>query len=105
MANKITVEQIKDEIHKMDENLSEDDDSFVIAVLLISACQVGTTIKALSKFTNYPVCMIRSYIQRARKKGIFKNGKIIHSGWFNEDTGSICFWLDVAVVHGYLDRK
>jgi hypothetical protein len=38
------------------------------------------------------------------KARVFKGRKIVHSGWFDEKGGGIAFYLDVAVLKGWLQR-
>jgi hypothetical protein len=102
---KMDLSWVKKEVHRLDPSLKEDDESFKIAVILMSSVIIGANIKRLAIFTHYS----RNYIAKIgvyfRKNEVWKNGKVCAGEWFEKDSGGIAFWMDVAVGQGYLERS
>lgn len=90
-------------VKKMDKSLAEDSEEFKIATVLVAAAQVGPNADKIAKRAKIPRSVARKYATDARNTGLFKGGKIAHSGWFDKD-GALAFWMDVAVVRGLLTR-
>lgn len=90
-------------VKKLDPNLDENSTGFNAAMVLIGASQVGTNADAIAKRTGLPRRKVREITGRCRDGGLFKNGKIVHGGWFDKD-GGIAFWLDVCVAEGMMRR-
>lgn len=90
-------------VKKLDPKLDTESEDFKIATVLIAATQVGPNADKIADKAKLPRRVVRKYAADARRAGVFKGGKIAHSGWFDKD-GGIAFWLDVAVVRGFLQR-
>lgn len=111
----MTVEEAKQEIHKMDPILNEDDKAFKAAVIMLFGSMAGKfTIISLSENTRYDYSFIRDCVRNLKKEGIWKQNtvkgksnqwKVYHSGWFDEKEGGIAFWLDVNRALGYITVK
>lgn len=100
---KVTLPVITKEVHRLDPQLKESEDSFKTAVLMLSALSVGTEVDALVKFTRLPESFVAERVGRLKAGGVFK-GDEIHVDWFDEENGGIAFWMDVAVAQGLVER-
>lgn len=103
MARKITLPYIRKEVSKLTGINDEKDPGFVAGVLLISSLQTGPNIKRLSKYTKYSRKDISEYARRCRTNGIWKGGKVC-CNWFDKESGSTEFVLDVCVAQGLMNR-
>ena len=99
----MTLDEIKTEIKKLDPNLSEDDDTFKTAVMMLSALFTGQDRQRLSDFTGLSPEFIEPREARLKENGIWVDGKI-HADWFEGDNGVWSFWLDVNVAEGKMRR-
>ena len=101
----MSLEEIKKEIKHMDKSLSEKDDAFKAAVILLagSSGEVIKGVPQLAKYTGYPKEFVKKIVGNARKNRIWIKG-ITYCDWFDEKNGAIAFWLDVGVVLGYLEK-
>lgn len=90
-------------IKKMDPNLTEDSEEFKIAMTLLGAAQCGPNADKIARYTKLPRTVVRPYVAKAREQGIFTNDNKIAADWMDKD-GGIAFWLDVAVVRGFMRR-
>jgi len=98
------VEKVKQIIREMDENLSESDESFSGALVLISIIEVGHRIKDIVNFSSLDRKFVADFIRNLRANKFFTwNNKICHSGWFDEG-GGVAFWMDVSIGLGYIQR-
>lgn len=94
---------IKKEVKRIDPALSEGDKSFETSVILLSSLVVGTSIKALHKFTGIHAEFIRERSKRLRKGRVWVGGKVDCNEWF-EGGGGIAFICDCLVADGLLNR-
>lgn len=99
---KVTLEQIRQEVKRLDPNLPEDIETFQHAVLLLSALVVGADVMKLATFTGYKLEWIQQVDTRLRRAGIWK-GKQTAANWAGED-GGLEFWMDVCVAEGTIER-
>lgn len=104
MKNDKALRQVIKEVKALDSNLKEEDETFKVAVIVMSSCIVGPNIQRLSKFTKYPRHYIAPLAKRLRKNGVWVKGKI-RCEWFEEEAGGIAFWLDVGVAQGLIERR
>jgi hypothetical protein len=102
-ANTVTLGRIQREIRKMDPALNESDGVFKSATILLSALQVGTSVRALSKFTGLPAALVKERVVRLRASNVFRRDGKIRAGWFDKD-GAMDFWLDCLVAEGMMQR-
>lgn len=103
---RITLNFIKREVERIDLGVKPEDDEYKIAVVLLSSLRVGPNIKRLAKYTKYPRSIIAEFSKNLRKSGIWRGGKICHSGWFDEDgSGGIAFILDCSAGLGLIERS
>lgn len=88
---------------KFDENAKGD--SQWPYIFLLAAADTGVFgPDELSAKTQIPRSKCRLYASNLRKNGVFKDGKIHHSGWFDKKSGGIAFVMDAALAMGYLQR-
>ncbi len=99
----MTLIQIKNAVNEMDPFLKRNSKTFRNAVMLIASTQYGPTQPKLCRLTGYSPMIVKRFLERARAGGILKDGKILHSGWFDK-SGGIAFWCDVAVIEGLAKR-
>jgi hypothetical protein len=104
MKEKMDLVWVKKEVYRLDPVITEEDDGFKVAVILISSVIVGANIKRLAIFTHYT----REYIAKVgkyfRKNQVWKNGEVDTSEWFKKETGGVAFWMNVAVGQGFVKR-
>jgi mannose/fructose/N-acetylgalactosamine-specific phosphotransferase system component IIB len=98
----LTKEQIIAEVKKLDPKLTEKDEAFKIATILLTALQTGADTKKISKFLNIPEKELKTYEKHLRESGVWTKDKTI-ADWFGKD-GGISFWMDVAIAQGYITR-
>ena len=100
----LTYSDVQAKIHRMDPNLSEDDEVFDVACLLLSSTIVGPNKRRLRSFTG----LSREFIDRTghllRRNGVWRAGKV-YGDWDDEDTGGIAFWTDVCIGAGLMERS
>ena len=101
---KMDLAWVKKEVHRLDKSLDEFDESFLIAVVLISSAIVGANIKRLATFTHYSRDFISDIGKHLRKNGVWKNGQVDNYEWFDKNSGGVAFWINVAVGQGYIKR-
>ena len=94
------------DIKNMDSSLSENDESFKIAFVLLLAANYGLKdLPRIKRVSGYDTLFLAKTVTDMRNTGLWKNGKLVHSGWLDKKSGGMAFWLDVAVVRGWLERK
>jgi len=98
------LEEIKKEVRILDPELSEDSPDFRAAVYLLSAANLGPASGYLKTFTGFKYKEIYKWNKNAKNNGLFKNNTLYHSGWIDDDTGGIGFWLDVLILQGLIAR-
>lgn len=97
--------EYRQKLNELDEGLSYVEPAARTAIVLLGAANAGTTdYHAIAKETGLPVRVCKQIWTKAVTNGIFKDGKICHSGWFDKESGWIAFWIDVNVVNGLLAR-
>lgn len=101
---KINGLMIRKQVKLADKALRRDDPAFLSACVLLASGYVGTSESRISKLLGEPISDVKRIAVRLRRNGIWKRGKIVHSGWFDKETGGISFWCDVAVGTGMLRR-
>lgn len=99
---KLTLKQIKAELHRMDRGQSEDEETFKAGVVLIASLRVGPNIRKLAKFTGYPYALIAKFAHNLRKSRVWRGGRV-YANWFEKD-GGVDFALDTGVAVGWMTR-
>jgi hypothetical protein len=92
-------------VKKLDPKLSPKDEAFKWACVLVAAANVGTDPRKLATELGWPLEEARERAAQCRKVGLFKRGKVSHSGWFDEESGGIAFWMDVMTARGLVERR
>lgn len=90
-------------VRKMDPKLSEQDESFNAALVLVGAAEVGTNADKIAERTGLARKVVRGYTKRLREQGVFKGDKIACE-WHDKEHGGVAFWLDVCVARGLMNR-
>ena len=96
-----TLRQIENIVHKMDPDVSSDDDAYQVAIIILAALQVGANIRRIAHFTGYLIREVAEIGRRLRANGVWRGPKT-RCEWFNGDC--IAFWMDVNVGLGYMER-
>ena len=104
MAKEMTFKEVEKILLKEDPNIRGDSENFDAARFLLSSAFCGTGSKALQKFTGWSASEVNFWKGRAKRAGLFENGKVTGAEWQNEKTGGIAFWCDVLVLRGMLKR-
>ena len=79
-------------------------DAVVCGAMMLAALREGPgSLRRLSKATGIDYERLRPFYTRLREQGIFGLRKI-KGQWFDEDTGSIGFLMDVCVGLQWLER-
>lgn len=103
--DEITYERIKQIVHEMDEGLTDESDpAFRIAALLLSSLQVGPDVIALTVYTGEHAEWIASIADRLVRSKVWTADGKVQANWFDDETGGIEFWMDVAVGNGLVER-
>lgn len=96
------------DIHKMVRNLdpalNPDDESYKVAVVLLSSAVVGTDPLTLAQLTGYSDEWINQIGARFTENGIWVDGNVF-GDWADPDVGGTSFWLDVLAGRGFLVRS
>lgn len=99
----ITKEEINKILKDLDKKLTEKDEGYLPAQILLASAFVGTSKTKITKILNYPIGILEPYVKNIKRGGIWKNNKV-HCNWLDEKHGGIAFWSDVLVAQGYLNR-
>lgn len=99
----LTLEQLRNQVKRLDPKLNENEESFGIALMLLAGIHVGADIKKISDFIKVPVKWLEPYEKRLRDQGVWV-GENTTCDWVNEKTGAIAFWCDVLVAQGMLEK-
>lgn len=95
---KMDLDWVKKEVYKSKQYsaITENDDAFKIAVILLSSAIVGTNIKKLSELTHYSSGYISKIGKYFREFKIWKNGKINFHNLFGIDREIALLWLNIV---------
>jgi hypothetical protein len=77
--------------------------NFKLALILLSATEVGPDLDKIVEFTGLDYDWVKPRFERLEANGVFKGDKI-HCNWFEAGGGDVAFWLDVAVAEGFTQR-
>lgn len=96
---------VKKEIMRMDGGLKVDSQDFIEACVLLDSVVIGPNADAIARHLQYKRANVREIGNRARKRGLWVGGKVdMGDDWFGGN-GGIAFWLDVAVLKGFIKRR
>lgn len=101
--SEFTFETVKADLKRMDPKLSETDESYQIAAVLLASAALGPDADRIAKFTGYSRDWVRKLSTRLRGQGIWKGGRV-YAEWQDPENGGAAFWLDVCVGRGFMDR-
>lgn len=107
-VEKISVKDIKAAVTKLDDGLEPNTPAFRCAVVMLSATVCGAHDLSLRRFTEYPKYEVQDFYARFVRAGIFRDGEVHHSGWFDDDPpgiGGMAFWCDVLCGMGQAERR
>lgn len=101
----MNISALKEAVKKADPKLKEEDESFMAAVIMLAPTETNTfDPDELARLLKYRRGFVRFVSSNLVKNGVWKNGKINHSGWFDKESGGVAFWLDTAIGMGYVAR-
>ena len=100
----ITKKELIEEVKRLDPTMSEKDEAFFIASVLLSGLAVGADYKQISKFLGVRSGKVFKYKKNLEEAEIWTKDGRTSCNWFNKKTGSIAFWMDVLVAQGMLER-
>lgn len=106
---KIDKEYIMDMVRSTDPNLKEDDETFTVAMVLLTSLYTGPDMDKIADFLDLDVEDLRLYENNLRREGVWKDGKI-YIEWLGDEDEEVSFdvipfWCDVLVAQGLLSRK
>lgn len=82
---------------------AEGESLLAIKVLLASAFH-GPNVKRIANLLGVPRKLIYPMSRRLRESGVWRGGKVYHSGWDDDETGGVALLCDVCVALGWLER-
>lgn len=93
-------------VQSMDKNISEDDETFKAAVVMIFplVSDTGYNIKKIAKEAGMSRPFVGKIVKNLKKNKIWHQNVIHHSGWMDDKTGTISFWLDALCALGHIER-
>jgi len=95
--------KVKAEVKRMDPKLSEEDDAFSAAMVLLASFLIGPPPQAISEQLNLPKDQVQRYTNGFIKNKIWKRGKV-YGDFGNPRTGGSEFWLAVACACGLMEH-
>lgn len=99
----ITLQRIQREVRKISGDNDDTNEANQASVVLLSALQVGTSVRALTQFTKLPRATVAKFVRKAREQGIFTHNGKIRAQWFNEG-GGVALIADSLVLCGLMNR-
>ena len=96
--------EIKEQVKQVDPTIDLRTVNGRRAALLLSSSVVGTDCRKLISYTGYAPHTVWSFAEQATAVGLWKDGKVVHSGWDDEKAGGIAFLIDLGVLQGLLER-
>lgn len=102
--DKMNLSEIYKTVHELDEALGEEESAFKTAALLITLLQMPPDAQALSRFLKLPLNFVEERLDRLKTQGVLDADGKICTDWFDEESGGVAFWMDVAVAEGILER-
>ena len=101
------LEEIKDEVIRLDPKIKRNDKAFKAAVVILSsAVNQLTTPEQVAKFTGYGKKTCETFLANLKINGLgWGRTKFRHSGWFSKNSGGVAFWLDTAVAIGWIEKS
>lgn len=100
----LTREKIIKEVENLDPKLKKTDEAFKVATILLAGIQIGASIKKIANFLELPLEDIKKYDKNLRENGVWVKDKTAMN-WFDKESGSIAFWMDVSVAMGYMGKR
>lgn len=104
MAITIDFPTAKKLVHDLDPKLSELDEGFKAAVVLILAAAIGPYPRAIHNMTGYQRHLIEEFITRCKTNGVMDDDYVFGNEWLKKKSGTVAFWLDVMVATGEVEK-
>ena len=99
--NKTLLSVIKEEILRLDPQMTPSNPAFKIAVVLMAAYSKATTdIDHLVAFTNYPRPFVNSISGYMQASGLWSGDEVCTDHWFDGEKFTGAFWVDCLVAGG-----
>jgi hypothetical protein len=104
--NEWTVETMRGWIRGADPNLSEADEAFEAALVLLAALRLGHRDRGrLAEFTGVHPYRVNLFAERLEAAQVWAEDGMTACTWWDKDSNDLDFWLDVSVATGLLERS
>lgn len=104
----ITVDEVKDFVYGMDENIKGSHQAFRYAVVFTAGLHLDHDVKTLCEFTGYSYNIVSKAKQNLEKNKVWINNKVSCEYLFDENTDPLLrmveFWLCVSIAEGKVVR-
>ena len=100
----MTLDELRAEVKRLDPKLAEDKPAFETAIMLLASAQLGPDVNAIADFMGIEAASLEERAGQLRKAGIWTDDAL-NVEWWDEEAGTVAFWLDVCVAEGYVARK
>lgn len=100
-----TLAEVEQALAEMDPNLDKSDETYKVALAMLSAAVVGPSDTAICEFTGVSPEWWLPYADNLRKNGVFTAEGRVAANWMDPETGGIAFWIDVNVAQGLMERR
>jgi hypothetical protein len=98
------LQSLRTDVRNMTEIIDESDYGFQAAMVLFASELVGPYEGCLASFLGYPRCLVQVMAARLQEAKIWE-GEYVNCGeWFDPQTGTIAFMLDLRVAEGKMIR-
>ena len=99
----LKLDEIEQELKKLDPELDPLGPAFQSAVVLMAAAFVtGPNLAHLAFFTGYPYGFVSKISQRMHLAHLWENGEAKSDHWFHGDQWALGFWTDTLVAEGLM---
>ena len=103
-AKPLTLRQVKNAIRRLDDAITPDDEAYNVAMVMLSALAVGANIRRIARFTGLTYRYVTEIGRRLRANGVWCRSMTC-CDWFEEENGTIAFWLDANIGLGYITQS
>lgn len=100
----LTIREAEEMVQELEPTLLPTDDGFKEAALLLASTSIGTDVDELAAFTGYDRAFISKCAEYLRASGVWTEDGMLAADWWDEEMGTIAFWLDVNIAQGFIVR-
>lgn len=98
-------ERAVEAVRTVNEDFDPDNETDRAMVFLFCAAEIGTNADEIAIRSGLPRSACREFARTAKEQGIFADGKVHHTGWFDKESGGIAFIMDGLCLAGMLERS